>query len=377
MRLLFLTGSRGEWGYIRPILKLCIDAGVDYNVCATNMHLLPSHGLSVEEIESDGFEVSDKVYMSIEGGNHHTMTKSMGVLLSSLVDIYARIQPDWIVLAGDRGEQLIGAIAGAYTYVPIAHIQAGERSGNIDGSARHAIGKLVHLHFASNQDAADRLRSFGEEEFRIHNVGAPQLDELVAAEFTSPDELKSKLGLDTDNGFLLVVQHPVTEEYDQAAEQIAATVEAVSNIPMQKLWVLPNNDAGGVLVREGILRNRDSNTLLFDNLPRQDYLGLLRQCSAIVGNSSSGILEAPTFRTPTVNIGNRQKDRIQGQNVINCDHNPEEIKSAIAKATSDEFKAEIAGSENPYGDGQSSARILGILRDTPINSQLLSKRVTI
>ena len=168
LRLLFLTGSRGEWGYIRPILRL-IDGSQEfcYSICATNMHLLPSFGLSVKEIESDGFRVEHKIYMSLDGYNHYTQVKSMGLFLSSFADILASSKPDWIVLAGDRGEQLIGAIAGAFCYVPVAHIQAGELSGNIDGMTRHAIGKFAHLHLASNADAAQRLIRLGEEPFRV------------------------------------------------------------------------------------------------------------------------------------------------------------------------------------------------------------------
>lgn len=376
MKLLFLTGSRGEWGYIRPILRLCEQRGVDYHICATNMHLLPSHGLSVDEIRRDGFEVEDEIYMALEGGTHTTMTKSMGILLTSFVDILTRVKPDWVVLAGDRGETLMGAIGAAYTYIPVAHIQAGELSGNIDGMARHAIGKMVHLHFAANDDAAVRLKSLGEEGFRIKMVGAPQLDELEAAQFTSKRELEQKYDIDVSTPFLLCVQHPVTEEYDQAAEQIETTLSAVNALDMVKLWVLPNNDAGGSLVRSGLMMGRTGKTHMFENLPRQDYLGLLRECAAIVGNSSSGLLEAPTFRIPAVNIGNRQNNRVQGMNVINTPFNKEQIVLAINKACSDGFRQSLEGTTNPYGDGKSSARILDILQEMPRDANLLSKQLT-
>lgn len=376
MKLLFLTGSRGEWGYIRPILRLCQERGIGYHICATNMHLLPGHGLSVNEIRRDGFEISDEIYMALEGGNHFTMVKSLGILLSSFVDIVARVKPDWIVLAGDRGEQLVGAIGGAYTYVPVAHIQAGELSGNIDGMARHAIGKFVHLHFASNADAVQRLRKLGEEEFRIKLVGAPQLDELMAAQYTSKAELERKYDIDLFRPFLLVVQHPVTEEYDQAATQIEATVSAVNECNLMKVWILPNNDAGGGIVREGILMNRRGQLHLFENLPRADYLGFLRACTAIVGNSSSGIIEAPTFQIPAVNLGRRQHNRVQGKNVINAPFQQEKILQAIRQACSAEFPASLAGTTNPYGDGHSSGKILKILSETPRDTQLLCKQLT-
>lgn len=376
MKLLFLTGSRGEWGYIRPILRLCEQRGVDFHICATNMHLLPSHGLSADEIRRDGFGIDDEIYMALEGGTHTTMTKSLGILLSSFVDILTRTRPDWVVLAGDRGEQLMGAIGAAYTYTPVAHIQAGELSGNIDGMARHAIGKLVHLHFAANDDAAERLVKLGEEEYRVKMVGAPQLDELEAAQYTSRDELSDKYDIDLSRPFLMCVQHPVTEEYDRAAEQIEVTVSAVNSLDMVKLWVLPNNDAGGSVIRDGLKMNRTGKTHMFENLPRQDYLGLLRECAAIVGNSSSGLLEAPTFRIPAVNIGRRQNNRVQGRNVINAPFDRQAIIDAIGQACSEEFVRSLDGTVNPYGDGRSAARILDALQEIPRDSRLLSKQLT-
>ena len=157
MKYLFFTGSRSEWGYIRPLLELCKKNKIKYNICATNMHLLDSFGNSSEEIEKDGFKISDKIYMALDGYNNHTMAKSMGIILSSFTDVVQRLKPDWIILAGDRAETLCAGLVGAYTYTPIAHIQAGELSGNIDGLARHAIGKFAHLHFCANKEFSNRL----------------------------------------------------------------------------------------------------------------------------------------------------------------------------------------------------------------------------
>lgn len=376
MRLLFVTGSRGEWGYIRPILRLCNERDIEYRICATNMHLLPAHGMSVNEIRADGFEVDDEIYMAIDGHNHYTMAKSLGLFLCSYIDILSRVKPDWVILAGDRGEQLMGAIGAAYTYTPVAHIQAGELSGNIDGVARHALGKFAHLHFASNQDAADRLKRLAEEEFRIKLVGAPQLDELVQGLYTSREELEARYSINFDAPYLLVAQHPVTEEYGLAANQIQATLEAVNRFEMPKVWILPNNDAGSDMVREGIVTHRRGDTYVFENLKREDYLGLLKEASCIVGNSSSGILEAPTFKVPAVNIGRRQANRVQGSNVINVTFDADAIAQAIERAASTEFRASLANCENPYGNGRSAERILDILEQTPCDDRLLIKRLT-
>jgi GDP/UDP-N,N'-diacetylbacillosamine 2-epimerase (hydrolysing) len=375
LKLLFVTGSRGEWGYIRPIMRYADANAVDYAVCATNMLLLPAYGSLVDEIKRDGFNVTDEIFMSLEGHNHFTMAKSLGIFLQSFVDTLHRERPDWIVLAGDRGEQLMAGIAGAYTYTPVAHIQAGERSGNIDGTARHALGKMAHLHFAANQDAADRLMKLGEEPSRVHNVGAPQLDELITGPITAAQEIETRLGIAADEDFLLVVQHPVTEETQLAAEQVAVVANAIRQVPMRKVWVLPNNDAGSDTVRRELLHRRATDTLTFDNLTRADYLGLLRGCVAIVGNSSSGLMEAPTFGIPAVNLGTRQADRVRGDNVIDAPFELDACLAAIRAALAPGFATRIDTTTNPYGDGHSAERIVNILMNTPRDSRLLVKRL--
>jgi GDP/UDP-N,N'-diacetylbacillosamine 2-epimerase (hydrolysing) len=332
--------------------------------------------MTVNEIKDDGFNVSDEIYMAMDGYNLTTMAKSLGVFLTSFVDTIKREKPTWLVLAGDRGEQMMGAIAGAYMYIPTAHIQAGELSGNIDGLARHAIGKFVHLHFASNQDAAERLRKLGEEEFRIHNTGAPQLDELVAGNFTNIKMLEEKYSINLSKPYLLVAQHSVTEEFDQSADQIKASVDAINATDYQSIWIMPNNDAGRDIVRQAIIEGRKSKTYLFENLKREDYLGFLKNAECIIGNSSSGILEAPTFKIPAINIGRRQLNRLQGENVINVDYNRDNILSAIDLATSKDFRNKMRTVTNPYGDGRASERILRILKETKIDSKLLSKNLT-
>jgi GDP/UDP-N,N'-diacetylbacillosamine 2-epimerase (hydrolysing) len=341
------------------------------------MHLLPSFGLSVNEIESDGFRVDHRVYMSLDGYNHLSMVKSLGVFLISLADIMASTRPDWIVLAGDRGEQLMGALVGGYCYVPIAHIQAGELSGNIDGMTRHAIGKYAHVHFASNDDAAARLARLGEESFRIHNVGAPQLDELVQGLCSSTEELERKYNLDLHRPYVLLVQHPVTEEYSDAPDQISATMKALREFDVAKIAILPNNDAGSMFVREGIETHRHGEFHVFANLKREDYLGLLKNAACVIGNSSSGILEAPTFKVPAVNLGRRQANRIQGLNVLNARFDRTAIVRALNKALSKNFRQEIDRKcINPYGDGTASEKILRVLLETPITDRLLVKNLT-
>lgn len=375
---MIVTGSRGEWGYIRPIMKMIEERDdVKSVLVVTNMHLLPAYGNSYQEIERDGFKIDYKVNMSLDGYNHYTHAKSLGIFLTSMPDIIENEKPDWVLLAGDRGEQLMAAIAAAYTYTPVAHIQAGELSGNIDGMARHSIGKLVHLHFAANEDAATRLIKLGEQPFRVHNVGAPQIDEMVNAQFTSLPDLEKKYDLDLSNGFVLGVMHPVTEEADLASDQAKIFIESLNECNLPKIIILPNNDAGSDGVKYAINNFRKGEYHMFSNLKREDYLGFLKNCKCIVGNSSSGLLEAPTFKVAAVNIGRRQNNRFRGINVIDVNWDKKEVLKAMDKAMSKEFNDYLQKEcVNPYGDGHSSERILDLLMNTVVDENMLVKMLT-
>lgn len=378
LKLFFITGSRGEWGYIRPVLRLCQKRNdIKFSLCVTNMHLLPDFGLSKKEIERDGFKIDHVIYMSLDGYNWFTMVKSLGIFLNSLVDIIASEKPDWIILAGDRGEQLMGAIVGAFCYIPLAHIQAGELSGNIDGMTRHAIGKYAHLHFASNEDAVKRLERLGEEPFRIHLTGAPQLDELVQGLYTRREELERKYSIPLNQNYILLIQHSVTEEFNKASEQINITMNALKKFDIPKIAIFPNNDAGTLMVKQGIEENKYGKFYVFFNLKREDYLGFMKYARCMVGNSSSAIIEAPTFKIPSVNIGKRQAGRIRASNVIDVSFEKEAVIKAIEKALSDEFRECLKKNcKNPYGDGHASERIVNILLNMPITEKLLIKNLT-
>ena len=378
MRILFVTGSRGEWGYIRPILRLIEkDAELDYDLCVTNMHLLPNFGSSEDEIIKDGFEIKHRVFMSLDSYNHVSQVKSLGIFLTSMADILSSNDYDFIMLAGDRGEQLMGAIAGAYTYIPVGHIQAGEVSGNIDGAARHAIGKLAHVHFASNTDAEERLIKLAEEKFRVFNTGAPQVDEMVQTPLLDSDYFLKKYNFDISKEFFLVVQHPVTEEYDEAENQINTTFNVLEKYQQKKVIILPNNDAGSLAIQNVIKQRKTLDHVVFANLSRIEYLTLMRNSLLMIGNSSSGLLEAPTYNIPAVNIGRRQEGRVCGLNVIHTDFCEKKIKKAIEKALSHEFKNTlIEDGFNPYGDGNSSENILKIVKEIHNMKDLTIKKLT-
>lgn len=378
MKILFITGSRGEWGYIRPILRLIEkDPDLDYDLCVTNMHLLPGFGSSEDEILKDGFTIKHRIFMSLDSYNHVSQVKSLGVFLTSMADILASNKYDFIMLAGDRGEQLMGAIAGAYTYTPVGHIQAGEVSGNIDGAARHAIGKLAHVHFAANTDAEKRLIKLAEEKFRVFNTGAPQVDEMVQTPLLDAEHFIKNYNFDITKDFFLVVQHPVTEEYDEAEQQINTTFNVLENYHQKKVIILPNNDAGSLAIQKVIKDRRSLDHNIFANLSRIEYLTLMRHSLLIIGNSSSGLLEAPTYNIPAINIGRRQEGRVSGPNVINTAFSETDINNAIELALTKGFNDMLSREGfNPYGDGDSSQKILNIVKDIHKMKNLTIKKLT-
>ena len=376
-KVLIVTGSRGEYGYIRQVIKSMNESTIlEPKILATNMHMLPEFGNTISQFVDDQIKVDHKIYMTLGGYTNTSMVKSLGVFMLSIADVLSNHAPDFILLAGDRGEQLVASIAGANMNIPIAHIQAGELSGNVDGTARHAISRFAHVHFAANEDAAQRLIKMGEESFRVFNVGAPQLDEFVNGCIAPPEEVADKFDLILTKPILIVVQHPVTEQFAQAAEQMRATLEAVMSFNEQTVIIYPNSDAGSLAVQETIKKNRKINIKTARNVPREIYAGLMNIASVIVGNSSSGLLEAPSFKLPAVNIGRRQEGRFQGENVINVKtHEKSAIIEGIKKGLSKYFKESLENMNNPYGDGKSSQRIVNILEEIRIDEKLLFKKI--
>ena len=376
-KIMIITGSRGEYGYIRPIINTISDNDkLEYIIVATNMLLTPEFGYAINNFHHDNIEVKYKIDMSMSGYSNSSMTKSLGIFLQSLSDILKNDRPDIILLAGDRGEQLIGAIAGAHMNIPVAHIQAGELSGNIDGMSRHAITKFAHIHFASSVDAKNRLLSMGEQGFRVFNTGAPQLDEFSMYRYDSRDNLYRKFGLDCSSPFCLLVQHSVTEESGDSKKQMTTVLDALISLSMQIVLIYPNNDAGSIGILDAIDSINYHSIHIERNVDRESYANLMKHASFIIGNSSSALLEAPTFDLPAINVGRRQDGRLQAKNVINVEFNESDIKEAILEVSSKDFRRKITDISNPYGDGKSSPRIVDILLNLEINSKLLNKQLT-
>lgn len=375
MKLLFVLGSRGEWGYIRPIIELAKTRGHNPAIWACNMSVLDRFGNLVEEIVREGYPVVGRALTAVDGDSNTALAKSFGLTALSATDWLTNNQYDWVVIAGDRVEQVAFVVSAAILRTPICHIQAGERSGNIDGMSRHAIARYAHLHFAANEDAVNRLIKSGEDENRVHLTGAPQLDDLELHDIPGIEEL-IKRRIVRNKDFVLAVMHGVTEEESLNETNIQILCEVLTNQPESVIWIGSNNDTGASAIRGTITSSLRAEDMFYSNMNRLDYLALLKHSKYLIGNSSSGILEAPSFGKPVINLGNRQKDRVRGVNVIDVDFSSKNIQDAINKAKSSEFISLAAESTNPYGDGKSSERILGILEATEITPELLNKQIS-
>jgi len=287
----------------------------------------------------------------------------------------ANIKPDILLVLGDRSEMLAGAIAATYLGIPIAHIHGGDISGNVDEPVRHAITKLAHIHFPATQESAQRIIKMGEEPWRVHVVGAPGLD-LISTVLAQNEQIGKKYKLDLNKPLLIVIQHSVVTEANQASAQIVETLEAIKELGHQTVIIYPNADAGGRRMIDVIKRYEDCSFIkVFESIPHMDYLKILSMARAIVGNSSSGIIEAPSLGVSVVNIGNRQFGRQRGQNVIDVDYKKEEIIRAVRGILNRTCKNKLPV-DNIYGDGKAGERIAKVLSETVLEERLLKKRMT-
>ena len=377
-KITVIASSRATYGYKRKVINLINKSHrLELQLIVTGMHLLKEYGYSVKDIETDGFPIAAKVEMMVGGDTPSAWAKSIGVEIQNLAQVFSMLRPDIVLVTGDRAEMFAATATAAYMNIPVAHIQAGDVSGHIDGSARHAITKLSHVHFPSCEDSAKRVEKMGEEKWRIFNVGAPQLDAIIHDPKLSKEELNEKLGIDLNPPTILVLQHPVLVENDKSYKHMKQTMGAIAELKIQTLIIYPNVDSGGAEIIRAIKEYENLPFIhTFRNIERQIFISLLKEVSVIIGNSSCGILEAPSFKLPAVNIGNRQRGRMQASNVFNVPHERIEIANAINKALFDnDFKKDLKNCINPYGDGRSSERIVKILEEIELNEQLLDKKI--
>ncbi len=377
-KITVVTGTRAEYGILNPVLKAVeTRQEMELSLIATGMHLSHDFGYTVRDIEKDGFRIDATVDMLLSSDKSGAMAKSIGLGIIGMAQAYEQLRPDIILVLGDRVEPLAAVIAGAYMNIPVAHIHGGDICGNIDDSVRHAITKLSHIHFPATKKSADRIIRMGEEEWRVHAVGSPSLDVLLNEPVLSVDVLMKELEIDLAKPLILVIQHPVTTQMNEAPTQMRETLEAIVEMGYDTVVIYPNSDAGGRSMIDVIREFEEYHFIkIMKSLARKKYLGLMKAASVMIGNSSSGLIDAPSFGLPVVNIGIRQGGRERGNNVIDVGHDRIEIMRAVEKALSDEeFLTKVKVCDNPYGDGKTGARIAEILSGLEITPKLLCKEM--
>lgn len=377
-----VTGTRAEYGILKPLLeKIKKSDNLDLKLIVTGMHLLKDHGNTIAEIKADGFKVAGVVEMydnAIDDSRHHSLALAKGV--AGFTNLFFNLKPDMLVVFGDRLEPLAATLASIGLSLPVAHIHGGDKtdSGHIDESIRHALSRFSHLHFTATLGHVGRLIKMGEEPRRIFRVGALGLDSIVNQEITDKKRLFKKLNLATDKKTMVCVFHPLYTEIAAAGKQMEEILQAVKFFKLQTVVIYPNNDSGSSEIIKEIKKNENISFIkIFANLKHGDYVSLLARADVLIGNSSSGIIEALSLGLPAVNIGLRNVGREHGENVIFTKVRKNEIIKAIRKALYEkDFKKQVAKSKNPYGEGKTSARIVKILAKVKIDKSLLQKKIT-
>ena len=376
-KIAVVTTSRADYSHLYwPLRDLAVHPSVDLRLIVMGSHLSPEFGSTVQEIENDGFKIDARIECLLSSDTDVGMAKTIGLATLTLADHLGATRPDLLLLIADRYEMLAPASVALALRIPIAHIEGGEISqGAIDDAVRNALTKMAHVHFTSTETARQRVIAMGEEPWRVHRAGAPSLDHLRRGPLLTRSEIEEQLQLDLSLPTILVAYHPVTIARDTVREA-DALFAALEKTDAQLLFCFPNADAGS---RELQQRTRTfvaqrTSGRIFTNLDPRTYWSLLAQVDLLVGNSSSGIMESASFALPTVNVGMRQQGRERARNVIDVDPDELEILRGIEQARAPEFRAGLAGMENPYGNGNASETIVRVLTTVPLSEQLLIKQ---
>jgi GDP/UDP-N,N'-diacetylbacillosamine 2-epimerase (hydrolysing) len=369
-----VTGTRAEFGLLRWLMgEIQNHPALELQVVATGMHLSPEFGSTYREIEEAGFQIDDRVEMLLSSDTNTAVTKSMGLGVIGFADAYERLAPDIVVVLGDRFEIFAATSAAMIAGVPVAHLHGGETTeGAFDEAIRHSITKMSHLHFVAAEEYRKRVIQLGEHPDRVFNFGGMGIDAIKRIKLLNREELEHSLELSFGEKNLLVTFHPVTLEGGaSSAAQMRELLEALDTLEDTTLiFTMPNADTGGrelsAMVRD--FSQTHPNSHVFMSLGQLRYFSCLAQIDGVVGNSSSGLLEAPAFHTGTVNIGDRQKGRLKAESVIDCAPDRESIETALETLYSAEFQANLASVSNPYGNGGASETIVNVLAEYPLDN---------
>jgi UDP-hydrolysing UDP-N-acetyl-D-glucosamine 2-epimerase len=377
-KIAVVTTSRADYSHLYwPLHDLVRHSDVDLKLLVMGPHLSPEFGRTVCDIEKDGLEIAARIECLLSSDTDVGMAKTIGMATLGLADCLGQVRPDLILLIADRYEMLAPAAVALALRIPIAHIEGGEISeGAIDNTVRHTLTKLSHLHFTSTIQARERVIAMGEEEWRVHRAGAPSLDHLRRNTLLTRERLEALLRIDLSKPSAVVAYHPVTIVRD-TTQEADALFAALLKIPGQILFSYPNTDAGS---RELIQRTEQflaqrPDARVFVNLGALNYWSLLRHADVMIGNSSSGIMETPSFALPTVNVGMRQQGRERSPNILDAAPEKSDILAKVEIARSEGFRRSLNGMQNPYGDGHASEKIVSVLTSVPLGEKLVIKKM--
>jgi len=372
------TGARSDYGLLRPILKeISSNRNLQLHLIVTGMHLSKKYGLTINEIKKDGFKISTSFNMIQKGNSKHIASKSIGNAIVKFSNCFNKIKPDINLILGDRDEMLASAISAYHMNIPNAHVHGGDKSGGIDEYTRHAITKVSNIHFATSQKSKKRILKMGENSKYVFFTGSPAIDEVKNNKITDKKTLESKYGFKFSGDEILFLQHPVTTQIEDTEKQIKNSLKALKMINQPTIAIAPNSDTGNDVIFKHLTKYSNSNTMfrLFKSLPRSDYLCMLKNCKIIVGNSSSGIIEASYFKIPVVNIGIRQKNREKGSNVLNVENNSVvSIYNKLVNAL--KMKKQYLSTASIYGNGNAAKKIVKHLETIKLNQELIEKQIS-
>lgn len=378
-KICVVTGTRAEYGLLTPLInKIQDDNDLVLQLVVTGMHMSPEFGMTVNSIENDGYEIAERIEILLSSDSPVGISKSMGLALISFSEAFERLQPDMVVVLGDRSEIFAVAAAASVARIPIAHLHGGETTeGAVDEAFRHSITKLSWLHFTSTEDYRKRVIQLGENPERVFNVGAIGIENIVKSHLMTKSELEQSLNVELKHPLLLVTFHPVTLENKTSSTQFQELLGALDQYSEGTIiFTKANSDTDGRVINHMIdeyVKTHENNCLAYTSMGQKRYLSAMKIADAVVGNSSSGIIEAPSFNIPSVNIGDRQKGRKQAETVINCKPNEEMIREALAVALSPAFHERIENSINPYGDGNVSEKIMKVIKRVLMSEISLKK----
>ena len=373
-----VTVARSDYGHLKPVLaELATTPDVVLSLFVAAAHLVPRFGHTLHEIEADGWPVAERIAMTPDADDPEAVAVAAGAGVSAFARALARRRPDVLLVLGDRVEMLAAALAALPLGVPVAHVHGGEvTEGAIDEQARHAITKLSHLHFAAAEPYATRIRQMGEEDWRVHTVGAPGLDRFRSVPALSRETLARRLDVALERPVAVVSFHPETLAAEDVATQADELVAALKGLDGTIVASFPGADAGhGAIVErlEALAASRPG-TRIVRSMGDDVYCALLREADMMVGNSSSGIIESPSFALPAVNVGARQAGRLRAANVVDVAHGRDAILAGVTRALDPAFRRALAGLRNPYGDGRAAPRIARVLREVSLGPRLLRKK---